>query len=246
MPLPRFSLSAEDIARPVPSLTERQYIVDKSGRSTQQVAAEKELFWYREKLLGMLSLTWSDVSLPFLLPCTMTDMPQPSSQRSGQVSLRQLYLPPSLLGILRTERVEITLSVSDSSVTAMEFFSLSCRIHNKLDRPFRPSVNIVPLPSSAVDSSWAAPASSASANKRLSNVPAAGRNVAFDGVLTHVLPALPPGDAAEHTLGVCFLASGKYAFRAAVEEIDINTPPGAHSPPPEIWFSDILQVAASA
>lgn len=47
---------------PIPSLTDRQYVVDKNKRSAHQVKAEREVFWYREELLKRVTATWVEVS----------------------------------------------------------------------------------------------------------------------------------------------------------------------------------------
>jgi hypothetical protein len=61
LPMPRFSLSPSDVAKPIPSLSSRQYIVDKSGKSPEQIAREREVFWYREELLKSVRASWVEV-----------------------------------------------------------------------------------------------------------------------------------------------------------------------------------------
>jgi hypothetical protein len=56
------SLPKDVLDKPIPSLTERQYVVDKNKRSAHQVKAERELFWYREGLLKRVTATWVEVS----------------------------------------------------------------------------------------------------------------------------------------------------------------------------------------
>lgn len=62
LPIPRVHIPAEQLAQPIPSLTDRQYVVDKSRKSAEQLKVERELFWYRDILLKSLHATWIEVS----------------------------------------------------------------------------------------------------------------------------------------------------------------------------------------
>lgn len=62
LPVPRLSLDHETSSKPIPTLSERQYVVDKEKKTPEQVARERQLFWYREELLNSLEATWVEVS----------------------------------------------------------------------------------------------------------------------------------------------------------------------------------------
>lgn len=62
IPLPRMSIPLEELQKPIPALSERQYVVDKTKKTLEQVHAEREVFWFRERLLNTLSATWIEVS----------------------------------------------------------------------------------------------------------------------------------------------------------------------------------------
>lgn len=111
-----------------------------------------------------------------------------------------------------------------------------------VERPIRPYVRLEPLPSSSSDSSWTSPTTVP--RRPTSTQPIAPRrNLAFDGTLARTLPLLQPGAEANHTVGVLFLASGNYSFRAAVEEVDLAA---TSEDPPNIRFSPILHVDVSS
>lgn len=59
--LERITISAEDLARPIPSLSERQFVVAKAERSAEDERRTRELFWYREELLRHVTATWNEV-----------------------------------------------------------------------------------------------------------------------------------------------------------------------------------------
>ena len=60
--LDRISLSHEELDRPIPTLSERQFVVAKVKRTKEAERLERELFWYREELLSRIELSWNEVS----------------------------------------------------------------------------------------------------------------------------------------------------------------------------------------
>lgn len=56
-------LSAEQLAVPIPSISQRQFVVSKVKRSPAQDRLDRELFWYREELLKLIQGSWNEVSL---------------------------------------------------------------------------------------------------------------------------------------------------------------------------------------
>jgi hypothetical protein len=115
IPIPRIYLSPEHLAKPIPSLSNRQYVVDKSRKSPNQLRAERELFWYRDTLLDKLHCTWLE----------------PGSNRSGHLNLRGQGLRPALLEVLKREELGTVLDIPGGIKTA-EFTELSARIINHL------------------------------------------------------------------------------------------------------------------
>lgn len=65
--LDRIVIPAEKLALPIPSLSERQFIVAKVKRSAADESLSRELFWYREALLEQIKATWNEVSSPTFL-----------------------------------------------------------------------------------------------------------------------------------------------------------------------------------
>lgn len=60
--LTRLHISPEDLAKPIPSLTKRQFIISSKRRSPAEEKLERELFWYRELLLSRIQASWNEVS----------------------------------------------------------------------------------------------------------------------------------------------------------------------------------------
>ena len=67
---------------------------------------------------------------------------QPGSRRSGTLSLRDQYLSPAHLAVLRLDDLEIDLACrprSGSTVKSTEFNDISITITNRLGMPIRES-----------------------------------------------------------------------------------------------------------
>lgn len=183
----------------------------------------RELFWFRDRLLSMVSVSWRE----------------PGSLRSGHLSLSDQQLLPTQLDSFRLDEVSVTLAIESrgqASLSATDFIDLVITISNNLERELRPYVRLEALPTSSTGSSWSMPGPPP-APKRLSSLPATPmpvpKTVAFDGVLATTLSTLAPGESATHTIGAVLLASGSYSFRAAAEEVVDITP----TSPPSVCFS---------
>jgi hypothetical protein len=226
IPIPRIYLSPEHLDKPIPSLSNRQYVVDKSRKSPNQLRTETELFWYRDALLNKLHCNWLE----------------PGSNRSGHLNLRGQGLRPALLEVLKREELGIVLDIPAGIKTA-EFTELSTRIINHLgESPFFPSpqikqdvgwcierpidlrITIEPLPS--LDPTF---------NRRITSV--ALKNLLIDGSLTTDL-TIEQGKEGEHVVPLLFLARGVYGFRAIVQE----TSGGAVLGSGLVNFSSVLEV----
>ncbi|EIW73613.1 hypothetical protein TREMEDRAFT_26647, partial [Tremella mesenterica DSM 1558] len=206
LPIPRIRLLVKDISRPIPILTERQYVVDKRQISQAETKRKKEMFWYREQLLNLLFAKWVE----------------PGSLRSGKLNLRHLHLSSEHLGVFRKDDLDLILMLHQNDKPCLiartcEKIDLSLKIINRLERSFRPLMRIESLPSSSSDSSWAS--IEPTVNRRYSIQPHVSRNILMDGSQMTILPLLEPDGRADHTISIIFLASGTYSFRGAVEEI---------------------------
>ncbi|WVR06234.1 hypothetical protein IAU60_003264 [Kwoniella sp. DSM 27419] len=232
LPLSRLVIPQEVLSRPIPTLSERQYVVDKTKKSASTVQKERELFWYREKLLESISLAWVE----------------PGSLRSGQFTLRDQYFPSTLLDILRKDAIDVRVSLpAEGPVRAMDFVDVVVEVVNHLERPFRPYIHFSPLPSSSTDTSWTSPHAHPSHAKTPVRPPSfvpnqqGSRNVLMDGLASAPLAVLDPGKKTYWNVRLTFLSSGSYGLRAAVEEISSPQATGEEADR-NIWFSDVLRV----
>lgn len=57
------------VSSPIPSLSDRQFVVAKDKLSEEAERLQRELFWYREKLFELVTGHWIEVSnLDHLIP----------------------------------------------------------------------------------------------------------------------------------------------------------------------------------
>ncbi|GAA5872900.1 hypothetical protein JCM8547_003260 [Rhodosporidiobolus lusitaniae] len=215
--LNRIDLDAEQLWKPIPSFTERQFVVAKVKRSSEDERLERELFWYREELLRRVKLTWSEIG----------------SLRSGIVSLRDLQLDKPMLDILRGDEVEIELFLSENpsaepgafelkgrgqrllySAAADEFMDVCARVTNNSPAPLDLSLRLELRPPDS--SSHPSSSSLTSTSASLAHL---ARYVVIEGVSPLALHTLPPGGSSSTVrIPICLLARGRYELGVVVLE----------------------------
>ncbi|KAG6909694.1 hypothetical protein DXG01_015895 [Tephrocybe rancida] len=95
IPIRKFSLSEEQLSQPIPTLSDRQFVVQKSKLSDQEARAQREFFWYREELFKLVRGRWRETG----------------GVRSGDLSLRQQRMTLPMLETLRLENAQVQLSL---------------------------------------------------------------------------------------------------------------------------------------
>lgn len=61
LPIRKIILSENLINKPIPTLSDRQFVVAKSDLSSSQQKLQQELFWYREELFKTVQGEWREV-----------------------------------------------------------------------------------------------------------------------------------------------------------------------------------------
>ncbi|KAI0031712.1 TRAPP II complex [Vararia minispora EC-137] len=95
LPLKKLHLSPPDWDKPIPTLSDRQFVVDKSALSAAEQRAQRQLFWHRERLLSVVHATWREVR----------------GGRSGELSLRRCRMTWPMLEAVRVEGVSVRIGV---------------------------------------------------------------------------------------------------------------------------------------
>ncbi|KAG8925375.1 hypothetical protein FRC01_010290 [Tulasnella sp. 417] len=191
LPLKRLSLPAAVTEQPIPTLSNRQFVVSKEKLSAAEEQIQRELFWYREHLFKSLKAHWRE----------------PSSGRQGEVYLRSLRLTMPMLRALQTApcQLQITLIRQEDDneavrrglkyvATPCEFYFIRARITNCSSSPLSFSLSYIPAYFGLMDSAL------------------------FDSSLSQIpVGLLPSGDSVEVDTGVCFVDSGLFEFKAILQ-----------------------------
>jgi len=117
LPVKKFRLPDDLISQPIPTLSDRQFVVGKSKLSIEEEHTQRELFWYREELLKIISARWKEVIRSSLnLLSLLTMIVKTNGDRHGNLSLRQQRLTLPMLRALRTDvvRVDLALTANDT------------------------------------------------------------------------------------------------------------------------------------
>ncbi|KAG6832127.1 hypothetical protein H0H87_002439 [Tephrocybe sp. NHM501043] len=195
IPIRKFILSEEQLSQSIPTLSDRQFIVQKSKLSDQEARTQREFFWYREELFRLVRGRWRETG----------------GARSGDLSLRQQRMTLPMLDTLRLENAQVQLflmAYGDSSMheqpvveregkfypTADEFVYLRVRITNT-----SPSAQVFTMD--------------------MEMEPA--EHVGYEGILNELaLGRLESGESREIDAAICFLAMGQFEIFAEVRSFD--------------------------
>ncbi|KJZ73993.1 hypothetical protein HIM_06661 [Hirsutella minnesotensis 3608] len=198
IPIKRIRLENQHDAIPTlnPSRN-RQFVVSTSKISPETERANREAFWYREKLLDHLRATWRTTSVP---------------KRSGVVELRSIRLTSRMIEAIRVDEVDIDMSIEnpegpDQGATRVayvdDFMSLKVRIANRTSKPIHPLLRLMP----------------ALCHRPLNVALDYTRKFAWNGTLQQQLPVLAGNSETTFTMGVTALCRGEFEVGASVEEV---------------------------
>ncbi|KAL2263033.1 hypothetical protein VTK26DRAFT_8558 [Humicola hyalothermophila] len=213
LPIKRVYL--EDPHAFIPALNpnrQRQFVVS-TKISPEVERANREAFWYREKVLDALKATWR------------TTCPS-GSRRAGDVNLRAVRFTPRMIEAIRIDELDIDVALVDPStgeplltkgqedeassrryVVAVDaFLQLRVRVTNRSARPVYPLLRLTP-------SLCHRPFNvSLDFTRKLAKF-------AWNGTLQQALPLLGGGGASvEVAMGVTALCRGEFEIAASVEE----------------------------
>ncbi|KAJ1329429.1 trafficking protein particle complex subunit 9-like [Microdochium nivale] len=219
VPVPRVFI--DDPHAPIPALNpsrQRQFVVSTSKISPETERANREAFWYREKVLEALRGTWRTTS---------------GVARSGAIELRGLRFAPRMIDVVKIDEVGIDVSVESlaqerprsgqqendedhggsacddrpTRVLVDDFLQLRVRVSNRSDNPVYPLVRLLP-----------------SLRHRPSNVALDfTRKFAWNGTLQQALPLLGAKESTELVLGATALCRGEFDIAVSVEETQLWT-----------------------
>lgn len=180
--------------RPIPSISNRQYVVD-TTLSPEQQLQQREAFWFRYHLLNLLGGSWQTED----------------GRRTGATELRGMRLHRSVVSLLRDSPIDMELSFdgsaackpnSDSSWTVETGtpIALNVAVTNTSTTPLSGTLTLFPQPRyDSVDSRDIL------------------RNLVYEGDLTRFVPTLQQGESANFQVHLIVLVRGDYMWTSTFE-----------------------------
>ncbi|KAH8888818.1 Trs120-domain-containing protein [Thozetella sp. PMI_491] len=186
---------------------QRQFVVS-TKISPDVERANREAFWYREKILDYLKGSWTATS---------------GANRTGALELRSMRLTSRMVEAIKVDEMSIELSVESledekgsskqtngyNTIFVDEFVQLKVAITNRTAHPIHPTVRLMP----------------SLCHRPLNVALDFTRKFAWNGTLQRSLPVLAGGATTELILGVTALCRGEFEVTASVEETSLWSPP---------------------
>ncbi|KAH7914700.1 TRAPP II complex [Hygrophoropsis aurantiaca] len=189
IPIKKFKLADELVTRPIPTLSDRQFVVSRSNLSSDIEKAQRELFWYREELFKYIQGHWKEAN----------------GTRWGILSLRQQRMTLPMLKILRTDEVAIHLSLIQD-----EDNEAASRVNNVqgVAGKYQVAPNDVYYLQAKISNATSSPLVLA-----LDLVIDPQEHVIVEGISSDIpMARLEEGESQTIKIAVCFLCSGRFEF----------------------------------
>ncbi|KDQ60798.1 hypothetical protein JAAARDRAFT_31778 [Jaapia argillacea MUCL 33604] len=193
IPIRKFLIPDSKLSNPIPTLSERQFVLNKSKLSSAEEKLQRELFWYREEVIQCVRGRWREGG----------------GTRCGDLSLRQQRMTLPMLETLRIESARVKMSlhqsinVGESEVDhgesgyfppAGEFLYLLTRITNLSPSEMILSMNISMEPRD---------------------------HIIFEGVPSGIpIGRLQPNQSHDVVVAICFVAWGRFDIKAEISTLD--------------------------
>ncbi|KAM0789161.1 hypothetical protein ACM66B_000010 [Microbotryomycetes sp. NB124-2] len=206
--LDRFLLPPLAWNKPIPSLSQRQFVVSKAVQSAQEERWTRELFWYRQTLLRRIKAGWNEVG----------------SLRNGEISLESLQLSKPMLEVLRSDDIEIEMCLQRNpssevdtfqlqgrgqrlvyTAASNEFIDVAVSIDNNTDATLDMTLRLDVRPPEAARSPTLTAA-------------LLSRHILIEGISPTPVPTMNPGESRRVVISICFLSEGEFEVGCVAEE----------------------------
>lgn len=232
IPIQRIRFTKQELERPIPSLGNRQFIVDSNSTAEQQQTM-RENFWYREAVLAMLGGSWREEGV-FGGGGGGGDQ---ARARHGALELRGIHVTTAMVQALRIETLELSMHASiDGSPKSAEGSA-------KVDElTVQAEIDYVTLSTTISNhnissSSFSSSSSSSSISGFLRFVPseryggpAAGTagddtstSLLYNGTLQRPVLDIKPGESKTVSIGFVALCPGEYEWTSVFDEFEAST-----------------------
>ncbi|ORZ04550.1 TRAPP II complex [Lobosporangium transversale] len=214
LPVRRMALSTEQLSTPIPTLSNKQFVVARGAAalSAEQLAMERALFWFREELLKRVVARWT---------CKDT------SGRYGKFDLRNLRLNKSMLNVLKIE--DISFLVAMEPTAAMQRKSVDQGLTKGLEQigsnrwrcpvdQFA-QIRVTVVNRSHIDVKLCLRMQPVQVHGDGTMDYDMGTRMVWHGVLQAPLAKMQPDSTTSHVLPVCFYSRGEFKVLYHAEDV---------------------------
>ncbi|GMM35913.1 Trs120 protein [Saccharomycopsis crataegensis] len=194
LPIKRIEFSNEYLERSIPSLRNKQFIVQDNKYTKEEFKYIREAFWYRKELLRHIKGDWVEEG----------------SKRQGDIELRGIRLSQRMVSVLRIEKIGIEMQILNDhqniknnglywEVSTEQFATIRTKIINRSNYVLQGFIRHVPISN---------------------NHGPIDRKILYNGVLQLNIgqEGILPGESKDFDLGVVILDKGEYEWGAIFDE----------------------------
>lgn len=199
IPLLRMDFDEDLLNRRIPSLRNKQFVIDKRTSSAEQTFI-KHAFWYKEEILKRIKATWR-------IPSHVTDSIH--SGKTGEIDMRGFRFSSKMIEVLEVEKIGVSLKLLDAEENELDvtnvqmntFYTIRVKLTNRNKSPIFGIIRHIPV---CKDPPYAFE-----------------KKVLLNGVLQFsIVDPLEPGDHRTYDLGILFIERGEIEWGALFDEID--------------------------
>lgn len=199
IPLLRMDFDEEYLDRRIPSLRNKQFVLDKKTPLAEQEFI-RHAFWYKEEILKRVYATWK---------VSATSSNSIHAGRSGTIDLRSFRFSSKMIEVLEVEKIGISLTMLNETDKIVDlnnaqlntFYTVRLRLTNRNKHPIFGMIRHIPV---CKDPPYTFE-----------------KKILINGVLQYsVETPLKAGESRTYDLGVVFLEKGECEWGALFDEIE--------------------------
>ena len=199
LPLVRMDFDEEYLGRTIPSLRNKQFIVDKKTPMAEQLFI-KHAFWYKEEILKRVKASWK------ILPNSSNSI---HKGKYGDIDLRGFKFSSKMVEVLEVEKIGLSLKLLDTNDSEVElnnvslngFYTIRIQLTNRNKAPIFGMLRHIPV---CKDPPYTYE-----------------KKVLINGVLQFsVETPLIEGESREYDLGIVFMEKGECEWGVLFDELD--------------------------
>lgn len=199
VPLLRMNFDDEFLNRRIPSLRNKQFVIDNKTPMAEQIFI-KHAFWYKEEILKRINATWR------VVPKKDSNS---NKERSGVINMRSFRFSSRMIEVLEVEKIKISLKLLDNNDEAADlnnvklnkFYKIHLQLTNNNKNVIFGMLRHIPI---CKDPPYTYE-----------------KKILINGVLQFSIETpIKSGERRAFDLGIVFLEKGEYEWGALFDQID--------------------------